>query len=262
MELLKFTIKAGETKRFEKSGRYLEIIDSFDAITLGLYDSNGSNTDDALGAYSGLYLEGQFSAIEVYSAVAQTVTLLVTDGRGGSRRQPGFVQIVDSTRQLVQMDRKFLNTATTGVPAAGQFAQVQIWNGEAAKGVAISALTITNSTSAGTLEMMGNGAQLAGATVIPTSSKRLVAAGQLQNTKVQTVRKIDALTGGVPGIPSGLTGAASYLLSISAGAQQTRLPMQDGPFVLGPGTGLVIAHTVAASMLQIIVEGEIFDWTS
>lgn len=94
-ELLTFAIAAGETKSFVKAGRYLEVIDAGAALSIGLYDANGSQTDDFNGALSGLYLESPFSQFEVTSATAQTITLLLMDSRGGSRRQPGVVSVTN-----------------------------------------------------------------------------------------------------------------------------------------------------------------------
>lgn len=95
MQLLKFTIAAGETKRFEIAGRYVEIIESDAPVSLLFFDGGGGQTDDAIGAVSGLYIEGAFKAFTVSSATAQSVNLLITEGRGGSRRQPGNVSIID-----------------------------------------------------------------------------------------------------------------------------------------------------------------------
>lgn len=95
MELITFTFTAGETKRFQRAGRYLEVISSSVAINISLTDASGGTVDYAHGALSGLYMEGEFSAITIYSATAQSIELLVTDGRGGSRRQPGNVRVID-----------------------------------------------------------------------------------------------------------------------------------------------------------------------
>lgn len=95
MENLRFAIAAGETKVFQKAGRYLEIIDAIGAVDIGLYDSNGSQADDGRGLLSGTYMETQFSAFEITSATAQTVELFLTDTRGGTRRQPGSVRVID-----------------------------------------------------------------------------------------------------------------------------------------------------------------------
>lgn len=95
MEILKFSIAAGETKRFERAGRYIEVIEADSALSLFFFDENGGQADDAQGIVSGLYIEEPYKAFTVYSATAQSVTLLMSDGRGGSRRQPGNVSIID-----------------------------------------------------------------------------------------------------------------------------------------------------------------------
>jgi hypothetical protein len=95
MEILQFTIAAGETKRFEKSGRYIEILDSTYPIDLYLSDASGGRVDYGRGIYSGTFLAGFFQAFELYSATAQTLQLLLTEGTGGTRRQPGIVRVVD-----------------------------------------------------------------------------------------------------------------------------------------------------------------------
>jgi hypothetical protein len=102
MQNLRFNIAAGETKNFGAiGGAYMEIIEAAGPISIGLYDSNGSQSDDARDIYSGFYAEGKFSGFEVYSASAQTVELLITNGRGGSRRQPGNVKVIDAFESTV-----------------------------------------------------------------------------------------------------------------------------------------------------------------
>jgi hypothetical protein len=98
VELLTFTIAATETKRFEVAGRYLEIIDSADRLNIDFNGPDGNRVDSMRGALSGFYSEEPFGAFEVTNpgAVAQVVTLMITDRRGGSRRQPGNVIVVDS----------------------------------------------------------------------------------------------------------------------------------------------------------------------
>lgn len=95
MEVLKFNITAGQTIRFERAGRYIEIIEADQALSLFFFDDNGSQADDAQNVLSGLFIEGKFSAFQVRSVQAQTITLLLSDGRGGSRRQPGNVAVID-----------------------------------------------------------------------------------------------------------------------------------------------------------------------
>jgi len=101
MQNLRFSIAAGETKVFVIAGRYLEIIEATGPVTLGLYDENGSQTDDAKDVLSGTYMEGAFSQFEIFSASAQTVELFLTATRGGTRRQPGNVRVIDEITDAI-----------------------------------------------------------------------------------------------------------------------------------------------------------------
>lgn len=101
MQNLRFTIAAGETKVFEIAGRYLEIIDATGPIDIGLYDRNGSQADDGKGLLSGTYMETAYSKFELTSASAQTIELFLTDTRGGTRRQPGNVRVIDEITDAI-----------------------------------------------------------------------------------------------------------------------------------------------------------------
>lgn len=103
MEVLKFSIAAGEVKRFEKAGRYVEVIAADAALSMFFFDGDGGQVDDAQGIVSGMFVEESFRALTVYSAAAQSITLLLSDGRGGSRRQPGEVAIIDKIGEGTQL---------------------------------------------------------------------------------------------------------------------------------------------------------------
>lgn len=96
MELLTIILSAGESKRFEKSGRYFEIIDSAAPVRVDFYSASGQQTDQMLNALSGLFLEAAYGAFTISSSTAQSVSfLLLEQGRGGSRRQPGSVRVIN-----------------------------------------------------------------------------------------------------------------------------------------------------------------------
>lgn len=97
MELITFTSGAGETKNFARAGRYLEIIDAAYAVTIKFTGTNGQQGPSMRDALSGFYSEDEFQGFEVTSATAQVITLMVTDGKGGSRRQPGVVRVIDES---------------------------------------------------------------------------------------------------------------------------------------------------------------------
>lgn len=95
MELLQITLAANETKQFAKAGRYFEIIESAFPITVNFTGSSGALSDSMVNALSGLFLEDAYTHFSITNGTsAQTVTLLLMEiGRGGSRRQPGVVQV-------------------------------------------------------------------------------------------------------------------------------------------------------------------------
>lgn len=133
MEIITFVIAAGETKRFERAGRYIEIIEAAGAIDLFTYDAAGGRVDGARGALSGLYMEHSFSALEVTSGTEQTVKLLLTEGRGGSRRQPGVVQVIDGGRVRSLTNLSFIAGGSISTAAAGEWPVVQLVNPSATK---------------------------------------------------------------------------------------------------------------------------------
>lgn len=127
MELFTFNIAANETKLFAKAGAYFEIIDAAYPIDVFFYDRSGGRVDEARAALSGIYIEEQYAEFTVTNgALPQSVTLMLHTGRGGSRRQPGIVNVVDSARL-----QSFANQAFSGVfdiPAGAGAAAGVLWN--------------------------------------------------------------------------------------------------------------------------------------
>jgi hypothetical protein len=84
MEILRVTLAAGERKSFHKEGRYFEVMKA-----TGPFDVHF--TDRAIGVYpcigleAGVYSEMPFQMLEVQSATAQTVTLMLSNYRAGFR---------------------------------------------------------------------------------------------------------------------------------------------------------------------------------
>lgn len=105
-----FFIGAGETKVFHKSGRYLEVIAANSLLDIVMLGDAGEVMDEMRGALSGFYAEGQFRQFQLTNPTTsvQTVTLMITDGRGGSRRQPGVVTVIDQGIERVQARKAFV----------------------------------------------------------------------------------------------------------------------------------------------------------
>lgn len=104
IELLTFTLAAGATAQLAKAGRYVEVIVAdYPIASLTLTDENGGQSAFVRNALSGLYAEVPFKQLDIVNgSTAQTITLLVTDGRGGTRRQPGQVSVVEAIPPTVQ----------------------------------------------------------------------------------------------------------------------------------------------------------------
>lgn len=261
MELLTFNIGPNETKRFERAGKHFEIIESAAPLNIELNGPNGERADDMRAAVSGLFAELAYGSFEVENPnlFAQRVTIMTGAGRGGSRRSPGVVEVVDSARARVIADGQFVNSLTVATPAAGQFAQAQIWNGSTTKGIALQAIVMLQSDLAQSMTIIGVSAQIAG-TVFGLTSKKVTAGGVLNfsGQGLQTVRRnTGTLTGG--GDLVGQLGNG-FGVNVPAGTFITNVPLTRGPIVVGPGSGIVIASAVAVSGFQALIEGEVFGW--
>lgn len=114
IELFAFTIAAGETKRYAKAGRYLEIVEANDRLSLVLTNRDGAAVSNVLNALSGIFVEAEFSEFEVTnpSASAQTVRLMIASSKGGSRRAPGVVSVADAIGAASQVANVALALAT------------------------------------------------------------------------------------------------------------------------------------------------------
>jgi hypothetical protein len=122
VELLTIMLAAGETKRFEKAGSYFEVIGSSYAISVGFDGDKGSISDNLLGVLSGFFIEYSYKAFALTNgAAAQTVQVLLMErGRGGSRRQPGNVRIID---EITDACTSF-SISAPGTVAASSWTQV------------------------------------------------------------------------------------------------------------------------------------------
>ncbi len=98
MENLQFTIAAGETKRIERSGRYVEILAAGGRLTLDLETGDGGRGRRLQRVQAGAYSKTPFGAISVTNveSAAQSVDLLIADNESGTRRSPGVVEITNA----------------------------------------------------------------------------------------------------------------------------------------------------------------------
>lgn len=119
MEIITETIAAGAVKRFERAGRYVEIIEATGRLNIELTGPNGDLADDMRQAMSGFYSEEKFSGmtIENPETFQQTIRLMLSNGRGGSRRQPGTVRVVDQSAEKTLGGQQFYGSVRSNAGA-------------------------------------------------------------------------------------------------------------------------------------------------
>lgn len=246
MELLTITIAAGENKHFAKAGRYFEIIDAAYAVDVTMYSSAGSMTDFAKGALSGIYIAADFVAFELRSTLAQTVTIMVSDRGGGSRRQPGNVRIIDNgadkTRALSQFTGIINHTpgatrfAIAGVMAIGrELTLKRIVIGSNVTGNLVG----YTCTGAPTLNALGNN---------PLVNKYI---GAPVANGARVYGDAAAATPTVGELP-GRSGVGYFQVTAS---QSVEYPLTT-PIVLPAGSGLVFVGPAANALVMMTIDAE------
>jgi hypothetical protein len=242
IERLPITIAANENKPFVKAGRYIEVLDSLYPVSIQFYDDQGGMVGTALGVDSGFFASVAFSSFVLTSVNAQTVTLLITDGSGGSRRQPGIVQVVDSDKSTTDAGAAFMGVNSSGVPGAGQFGTVQLWNpvGSGKKAI-IERVYVDVATATQVCLGLKNAA--VGVPSIAMASKL---AGGAASTCVTYTYGANASD------PAGLLAATQWNPGVAAGVEAIFTPKR--PFVLMPGYGLLIGARTAAIALVATFE--------
>lgn len=141
MQQITFALAAVDTKAFDISGTYFEIIDATGGVvSVNFSDSHGSRTKDGelLSVLSGTFLKfpGKgYSRFEVSNAsgLPNTVTILYGFGEGGTRRSSGNVTIsgnvstMERDRAKTQLGEPFFSWIDQAGGGA-QNAFVQLWN--------------------------------------------------------------------------------------------------------------------------------------
>lgn len=237
MELITITFAAPGTKRFERAGRYIEVIDAAAAFDLVLTDSNGGQVDYAKGALSGIWLSGAYAAIDITSASAQSITLLITDGQGGSRRQPGTVRVIDSERDKVLAGVCFRAYAQASLSAK---AAVQLWNpAGSGKNLFVQAARL----GAGAADEWG----------IQTSNNALAGAGPAPANLDRSGPASVAATR--TGVQTTLTGVADHAAGYLPASTDT-VVLMPRPILLRPGSGLACFVNSASNTIRACFEWE------
>lgn len=244
MELLgPFTIAAGEGKTFAKSGRYIEVIEAGSALDIFMLGPSGEIADEMRGALSGFYAEQSFQQLQIVnrSASTQTITLMITDGRGGSRRQPGIVTVVDQSRARSLNGDSFISSSAA-VGVAANFCHLQLsCESTSARRIFIQRMRINASGLCGAYVHIAN--VNTGWTVTGAPFKKN---GDLFSSLECQTRFMRA---GFPDIPS------NRLMAMAMPANVDQVVELSDPFVLLPGKALFVVLDAAAVTLFLTVEG-------
>ena len=109
MEILRFSIAAGETKTIERAGNYIELLTVPTTINVRMIGRSGERGESLLGVEAGTYAEGKFSGLEVEnpSGSAQSVAIMITNGRGGSRKIPGIIDANINSAAVANLGKHF-----------------------------------------------------------------------------------------------------------------------------------------------------------
>lgn len=250
MELLQIALAANDIKQFAKAGRYFEIIDSTYAVQVDFTGANGAQTDSMKNALSGLFLEDPFAHFTLTNGpIAQTVTLLILEtGRGGSRRQPGIVRVIDQGADKTNALTQFYGTATqVAVAARLNAAGIKA----VTKDVALKRLAITSNVAQSLDIALMTGDPTAGTFSLASqfNNKRLGSAPSA------AVKLYQTSAGGAWVLGTELPGFASFaLIPVLAGAfTEVRLTT---PFVIPIGSFLVVRSNLANSDVGLEVDFE------
>lgn len=234
MENLRFAIAAGETKVFERGGRYIEIIEAAGAVNLNLYDQNGGQSDSAKGILSGTYMEGAYAKFEVYSATAQTVEILITDTRGGTRRQPGNVRIIDNSADKTAGGTQFMGSAQIAASAAqGSIVMIRA---AGTRAVAVKAITVSSSVTGAVLLCSGVVGTLVPASPMPSKLLRATASSSARIGAFN-------VAGSLPSVGEVGSQAGIARLQVPANTQ-TKFELTT-PIVLQPGNDVMFINAEA-----------------
>lgn len=157
IELLTITLAANESKRFERAGRRIDVIDAaYPIAELALTDTNGGAAGFLRNVDVGIFARLGFAGFAITNgSTAQTVRVLVTDGDGGSNKQPGVVRVVDQGAEKTAALSQFLNSTRVAAQAAAVGLSVLL---AGSRKVAIKRVQIAAGTAQAVLFGYGTGA--------------------------------------------------------------------------------------------------------
>lgn len=230
IELLTATFTAGEVKVFEFSGDYFEIIDAPYPLTVELSDRNGGLTGKLSLAEQSFNIKAGFARITLTSPTAQTVRVGYGSGEVGNRRTAGVVSVIDGSQARTRSGIVY----GAGMLSAGVAANVsgcQLWNPPGSgKRIICPAVTPAPSTAAASIMIGVSTVNIGGTNQTATTIRSNYSAGGAGIAQAWV---------NVAATPTLLLPLRSYILAQALGTPFKHEPKM-GPYVLEPGSGLVV----------------------
>jgi hypothetical protein len=242
MESFDINLGAGGTAAalvpMRRAGYGFEVIAANYNIDINFLDVNGGQTNTIKNGFSGLFLGNDFGAFEVFNRAgnpAQTVTVLVfdRDENGGSRRQPGIVNVVDAGKTRTLSGQSFMGQQQFTAGAA-TYASVQLFNPVGSgKRVVIEAASMTGSLAGNLILTLISASQVNGGNGHPKLSGGANSTAVLQYASSATYAGLNPSTGDLQKVPN--LANTAYPISFKE------------PVVLLPSYGLMVVSDQNAS---------------
>lgn len=245
MENLTINLPAGATPvQLQKGGGYIEILSSYGPIGINLYGLQQGMTNSMSGAESGQFMAADFSALEIVNqyGVAQQIKVLICDRgeKGGSRRQPGNVRVIDDARSRTQAETAFMASGliATGADQTGHL----ILSNPAAtsKRLVVSSFGFSALTSAGSSFVslhVGQSPTLTGDTFVRNPASKRILNGASPAASVGELRSLSSAT-----VLPGLTNVQAMVVQAPSTGVMKEIQLKE-PITLAPGTCLVLRYS-------------------
>lgn len=113
IEIISAVFAAGDSRLWQLSGQYFELIDCPDPVDVTLSDLNGAQRGLMRQAEASFHLRNtDFRTVQISSATAQTIRFAYGSGEGGTRRSSGTVQLAGEQGAYTQAAAAVTNASS------------------------------------------------------------------------------------------------------------------------------------------------------
>lgn len=236
MRVLSQTLSAGQTWSMSIQGDYFRLHNALYPVDVTFFDNQP--VDQISGMLAGLWtrITGGYRRIDIVSATAQTVTIIVGHGEAGADRIMGEVSVISGEKARVIAGTAYCASAWI-TATVGQYAHVQLWNPAASAQRVIITKVRMSSQYAGYVSLRSHSAALG--SLYDNPKNKLVGAGAaLQEMRIAANASIQG-----------------SLMQLAIRTVNTLTPIDlDEPIIVAPGYGLHIADGTVNQDLAAIFE--------